>query len=93
FDGEEVSSTLNMWPNPNNGEQLYVTIDQLNSEVLTATVDIFNTMGQKVATHTIPVNGSTLNTVISLDRAMGNGVYLVNVTAGEQQFIQRLVIQ
>ena len=92
-DGDEVNGTLNMWPNPNNGGQLYLTIDQLSSEVPTATVDIFNTMGQKVATHTIAVNGSTLNTVLSLDAAMGNGVYLVNVTAGEQQFIQRLVIQ
>ncbi len=95
FDGDETSTTsvLNLWPNPNNGEQLYVTIDGLQNEVTTATVDIFDMVGHKVTTRTIAVNGTTLNTVIALDASMANGMYLVNVTAGDQTFVQRLVIQ
>ncbi|MBK8614063.1 MAG: T9SS type A sorting domain-containing protein [Flavobacteriales bacterium] len=95
FDGDETSTeaVLTLWPNPNNGEQLYVTIDQLNADVTTATVDIFDMVGHKVTTRTIAVNGTTLNTVIALDASMANGMYLVNVTAGDQTFIQRLVIQ
>ncbi|MCC7501472.1 MAG: T9SS type A sorting domain-containing protein, partial [Flavobacteriales bacterium] len=94
FDGDETSTgVLNLWPNPNNGEQLYVTIDGLRNEVATATVDIFDMVGHKVATHTIAVNGSTLNSVIDLDASMANGLYMVNVTAGDEQFNQRLMIQ
>jgi cysteine-rich repeat protein len=95
FDGDETSTeaVLTLWPNPNNGEQLYVTIDQLNADVTTATLDIFDMVGHKVTTRTIAVNGTTLNTVIALDASMAHGMYLVNVTAGDQTFVQRLVIQ
>ncbi|MBL0035348.1 MAG: hypothetical protein IPP26_06160 [Flavobacteriales bacterium] len=64
FDGDETSSvaTLSMWPNPNRGDQLYLTIDQLNADVTTATVDIFDLYGKKVTSRTIAINGSTLNT-------------------------------
>ena len=95
FDGDETSTeaVLTLWPNPNNGEQLYVSIDALNADVTTATVDIFDMVGHKVTTRTIAVNGTTLNTVIALDASMANGMYMVNVTAGDQSFIQRLVIQ
>ena len=93
-DGDEstMEPVFSMWPNPNNGEQLYMIIDGLQEEATTATVDLFNLVGQKVATHTIPVNGSTLNTVIPLNGALSNGLYVVNVTVGEQTFMQRLVI-
>ena len=84
---------LNMWPNPNRGEQLYITIDHLNEEVTTATVDIFDLMGQKVGSRIITVNGATLNTVIDLDGALSSGIYLVNLTAGDQTFTQRLVVE
>ncbi len=93
FDGDgAVTAVMNMWPNPNRGEQLFITIDQLNADVTTATVDIFDLVGRKVISRTIPVNGSSLNTSISLDSGFGSGMYLVNVTAGEQTFTQRLVI-
>ncbi|MBL0037186.1 MAG: T9SS type A sorting domain-containing protein [Flavobacteriales bacterium] len=82
-----------MWPNPNRGDQLYLTIDQLNADVTTATVDIFDLYGKKVTSRTIAINGSTLNTVINLDGTIASGMYLVNLTAGEQTFVQRLVIQ
>ncbi|MBK9287687.1 MAG: T9SS type A sorting domain-containing protein [Flavobacteriales bacterium] len=82
-----------MWPNPNRGDQLYLTIDQLNADVTTATVDIFDLYGKKVTSRTIAINGSTLNTVINLDGSIASGMYLVNLTAGEQTFVQRLVIQ
>ena len=59
----------------------------------TATVDIFDLVGRKVTSRTIPVNGSNLNTSIALDGGFGAGLYLVNVTAGDQTFTQRLVIQ
>ncbi len=95
FDGDETSTTsvLNLWPNPNNGGQLYVTIDGLQNEVTTATVDIFDMVGHKVATRTIAVNGTTLNTVIALDASWAKGLYLVAVTVGDEQLTGRLMLQ
>jgi hypothetical protein len=65
----------------------------LDTEVTTATVDIFDLVGKKVNSRIIPVNGTTLNTVIDLDGSLSGGIYVVNLTAGEQTFTQRLVIQ
>ena len=94
YDGDEsnMEPVFSLWPNPNNGEQLYVIVDGLRSEVTTATVELFDLLGQKVATHTVPMNGNTLNTVIALHGALADGLYVVNVTVGEQTFMQRLVI-
>jgi hypothetical protein len=61
--------------------------------VTTATVDIFDLVGKKVSSRTIAVNGTTLNAVIDMDGSLSNGIYLVNLTAGERTFTQRLVIQ
>jgi len=72
---------------------LYVTVDHLDGQVSMATVDIFDMVGKKVATRSIPVNGTTLNTVIELNGSVANGMYLVNVTTGDQTMTQRLVIQ
>jgi hypothetical protein len=90
---EPAGAVMSMWPNPNRGDQLFITIDQLNADVTTATVDIFDLVGRKVTSRTIPVNGATLNTVIGLEQGFGSGMYLVNVNAGGQTFTQRLVIQ
>jgi hypothetical protein len=93
-DGDEVvSATLSMWPNPNRGEELHLSLDQVGADVTTATVDIFDLYGRKVMARTIAVNGSTLYTVLMLDEQMAAGVYLVQLNAGEQTFTQRLVIQ
>ena len=95
YDGDEAqgAAILTMWPNPNRGDQLYVTVDHLDGQVSMATVDIFDMVGKKVATRSIPVNGTTLNTVIELNGSVANGMYLVNVTTGDQTMTQRLVIQ
>jgi hypothetical protein len=95
FDGDENSATavMSMWPNPNSGEELYVTVEGLSNEATTATMDIFDMFGKKVATRTLAVNGTTLNSVVRLEGSLASGLYLVNITAGEQSFTQRLVIQ
>ncbi|MBL8002318.1 MAG: T9SS type A sorting domain-containing protein, partial [Flavobacteriales bacterium] len=95
FDEEVVTTMaeMTMWPNPNRGEELYVTVEGLDGVETTATMDIFDMFGKKVATRTLAVNGGTLNSVVRLEGALAAGLYLVNITAGEQSFTQRLVIQ
>ncbi|MCB0787142.1 MAG: T9SS type A sorting domain-containing protein, partial [Flavobacteriales bacterium] len=91
-----VSSTdasLNMWPNPNRGDQLYLTIDELAQEEMTVNVDIYDLFGKRVAARTLTAQGGMLNTVISLDGQLAAGMYVVNITAGEQLFTERLIIE
>jgi hypothetical protein len=87
-----TGSALVLWPNPNRGDQLYLAVDQLDSELTTATLDLYDLFGKRVATYTLPVRDGVLNTAIDLRGDLATGMYLVTVIAGEQQFQQRLVI-
>ncbi len=80
-----------MWPNPNAGDHLQLTIDVLPEEVTMVQVDLFDPFGRKVMARSIPVAGM-LNTRIDLDGSMANGMYLVTVTAGERTFTDRLIV-
>ncbi len=90
---------LHVWPNPNNGEQLFISISDLGEEISTASIDVIDVFGKRVMSENVPVDGSELNTVLDLKHALSDGLYVVNITAtdksgqaGEQVFTQRLVI-
>ncbi len=84
---------LNMWPNPNRGDQLYLSLDALPEEVLTVTVDMFDMFGKRIMARTIATQDGFINTVISLDGDIAAGMYMVNIIAGDKTYTQRLVIQ
>jgi hypothetical protein len=87
------AATFTIWPNPNNGEQLSLSIDDLGAEHTTVSLDIVDLFGKQLVKRTIAVNGTTLNTVIELNGDLASGMYLVSVTVGERTFMQRLVIR
>jgi len=86
-------ANLRMYPNPNRGDQLYVQLDAVEQGVQTVSVDIFDLYGKRVSTRTIAAQGGFVNTVLDLDGELADGMYLVNITAGEQRYTERLVIQ
>ncbi len=93
-DGEEaMTAVMRLWPNPNRGEQLQLRIEGLHGDADLAQVDVYDLTGRRVFARAEPVSGGSLNTVLPLNEAMGAGIYLVNVTVGEQTFTQRLVVQ
>ncbi|HMC97150.1 MAG TPA: T9SS type A sorting domain-containing protein, partial [Flavobacteriales bacterium] len=97
---------LRMYPNPNRGDQLYLSLELPRDVVVgepalsgvegpnhTIRVDIYDLYGERVSAHSIPANDGFINTVLDLPGDMASGVYLVNITAGEQRFTERLVIE
>ena len=94
--GENASAqgtNLQMYPNPNRGDQLYLSLEEVAQEVSTVSVDIYDAFGRRVSARTIPVQDGFLNTVIDLNGELAAGVYLVNITAGEVIYTERLAIQ
>jgi len=93
-DAEPVSSAFMMYPNPNRGEQLFVSLSNITADVNVVTVDLYDMFGKRVLTATLPVqDGQLQNNAIALDREIAAGLYLVNVTAGGYTTTERLVIQ
>jgi len=84
---------LLMWPNPNRGDQLYLSMSTFDVPVEQVTVDIIDMFGKRVMSATIPVSGGALNSMLQLRDQLASGLYLVNLTAGEQTITKRLVIQ
>ncbi|MBS1582350.1 MAG: T9SS type A sorting domain-containing protein, partial [Bacteroidetes bacterium] len=85
--------SIAMWPNPNRGEQLYLTMDGIDATLATVSVDMMDLVGKQIQGSTVPVADGTLNTVLDLQQDLPNGVYLVRITAGERTYTQRLVLQ
>jgi hypothetical protein len=95
LNGGSTTSTgdakLAMFPNPNNGEQLTVSLSAVEEGVETISVDIFDLSGARVSSRTMAVNDGMVYQVLSLGE-LADGLYMVNITAGTQRYTERLVI-
>ncbi|MBL0314481.1 MAG: T9SS type A sorting domain-containing protein [Flavobacteriales bacterium] len=91
---EEKSSliglTTALYPNPNNGEQINLNLTGLDSE--TVGVRIVNALGQVVFSTQYVVDGS-LNTVVSFDAPLNNGIYFVEFKVNDHTDIERMIVQ
>ncbi|MBK9176707.1 MAG: T9SS type A sorting domain-containing protein [Flavobacteriales bacterium] len=98
---EEGSTSLRMYPNPNRGDQLMLSLESVAEGVQTVSVDILDAFGKRVIARTIAVQASSsrdsgdgfINTVLELNGELAAGMYMVNITAGEQVYTERMVIQ
>ncbi len=84
---------LTMYPNPNRGDELFISLTQVAAGVNTASVDIYDMTGKRVAARTIAVQDGFVNQSLELNGSLAGGLYMVTVTAGEKIYTERLVIQ
>jgi hypothetical protein len=84
---------LTMYPNPNRGDQLYINLSAVDADVNTVSVDIYDLTGKRISARTIAVQDGFLNTVMDLNGEIAGGLYMVNITAGDKTYTERLVIQ
>ena len=88
---------LTMYPNPNNGAQLFLNLqpgmEAPESGMSTAQLTIHDLTGKQVITRTLPVEGGMVNSRIDLNGELGSGVYMVSLTVGDRTRTARLVIQ
>jgi hypothetical protein len=89
----DASIVTRMWPNPNRGDLLNISISEIPEGVLNVSVDIFDMFGRRVIARQIAAQDGFLSTVIALESQMSAGMYFVNITAGEKIHTERLVIQ
>jgi hypothetical protein len=88
----EVSeATLVLFPNPNNGQQLTLSLSAVEEGVETVSVDIFDMNGARVSAQVIAVNDGMLYEQVAVNE-LASGLYMVNITAGGKRYTERLVI-
>ena len=91
--GPEHASDVKLFPNPNRGDQVTLNLSGLGDEVMTVSVDMYDLTGKRVSARVIAAQDGALRTTIDLNGDLGAGMYLVNITAGERTWTERLVIQ
>jgi hypothetical protein len=87
------NAELRMFPNPNRGDVLTFSLSAIEEGVNTVTVDIYDLTGKRMSARTIAVSDGNVNTNIALNGELAAGMYLVNITAGDKTYTERLVIQ
>ncbi|HRD54670.1 MAG TPA: T9SS type A sorting domain-containing protein, partial [Flavobacteriales bacterium] len=92
-DGQEASAArMAMYPNPNRGDQLFVSLSAIEAGVETVSVDIYDAFGKRVSARTIAAQDAFVNSVVDLN-GLANGMYMVSIGAGSTVHTERLVIQ
>ncbi|MBL7952017.1 MAG: T9SS type A sorting domain-containing protein [Flavobacteriales bacterium] len=89
----EGNGDFTMYPNPNRGDQLFLSLSKVADGVNTVSVDLYDMTGKRAMARTIAVQDGFVNTPLALNGDLAGGVYLVNITAGDKTYTQRLVIQ
>ena len=90
--GNASESKLTLYPNPNRGDQLFVSLSNVQAGVEAIGVEVFDAFGKRVASRRIATADGLVNTTLDL-HAMANGLYMVSINAGSQSWNERLVIQ
>ena len=90
---EATEGRVSLWPNPNDGSFVNLAFTGFDANVNTVGVDVTDVYGKLVATRTIPVQDGYLKTTLAFEQDLAPGLYLVNLTAGEKRYTERLVIQ
>ena len=89
----QTGGELTMYPNPNRGDQLFLSLSEVAADINTVTVDIFDLTGKRVMARTIAVQDGFVKATLELNGDLAGGLYMVNVTAGGRIYTERLVIQ
>ncbi|MBP6312507.1 MAG: T9SS type A sorting domain-containing protein [Flavobacteriales bacterium] len=89
----EQASELALWPNPNQGELLNFKLTRIGEHVSTVSFDLYDLSGKRLVQRTIAVSNGQVNTVIDLHGELAAGMYVVNITSGDEVFTDRVVIQ
>ena len=90
---ENSGGTLTVCPNPNRGDQLFLSLSEVASDVHTVSVDIFDMTGKRTTARAVAVVDGDLKTTLDLQGSLSSGMYMVNIAAGDKTYTERLVIQ
>jgi hypothetical protein len=85
--------TFAAYPNPNNGEQVYlelVDFDEVDADVVVA---IFDMYGKQVHMEQFASSANDSQRVITFEQNLSAGMYFINLTVNDRVLTQKLVVQ
>jgi len=89
---DHATPQLLVYPNPNRGEQLFITLGGLKDASEPATLDLFDVSGRPVLTRTMPLRDGA-STLLDLEGNLSPGTYLLVITVDGQRISERIVVE
>jgi subtilisin-like proprotein convertase family protein len=96
-DHDAEGNGISLWPNPNNGQQLWLEVSGMAAGVQTIAVDIHDLSGKRIVAREMALptgQAGAQHGAISMDLNgdLAAGTYVVTIIAGDQRHVERLVI-
>ena len=91
--GAQFAGELRMFPNPNRGDQVTLSLSAIEEGVSTVSFEVYDLSGKRAMNRVLAVAGSQVNTSVDLNGELAAGMYLVNITAGSKNYTERLMVQ
>jgi len=92
-DSVTADASMQLFPNPSNGEQVNIQINSTNAADEPATVRIADLSGKLVFDTQVNINKGEQIETISLDKALSKGTYLVTVMINDTTMNKLLIVQ
>ncbi|WP_405370069.1 choice-of-anchor J domain-containing protein [Nonlabens sp. Asnod2-A12] len=88
-DDHLFTNSINVYPNPVNGDLIYISLGSLTEEKVQVT--LFNTLGQQVISRDFNSNS---NNTIRLDRlsSLESGLYILNISNGMETVTRKIIL-
>ena len=86
----ETSSSLIIYPNPNQGQFLYLELAGINSNTQVTVTDI---SGKVMLSKYISFDRQNVSEVLKFENKLSPGFYMVNVISGDQRIAKKLIVR
>lgn len=87
------AESLELFPNPSNGEQVRIVLDRMNNKDQSINVEVFDLSGKVVHSEQIANSGEKMNVVLNFDRNLQAGLYMVNVSWDGNEMTRKLIVR
>jgi hypothetical protein len=84
---------LTIYPNPNGGEELMITLTGLDEEEGTVQLELLDMMGRLIQSERISAKGEQINYRMSFEERLPSGLYLIRASQEGMILSRRLVIE
>lgn len=83
---------MQVWPNPNQGESIFVHASDLDLAAIAGDVVVHDASGRLVWSTRVPVTDGMVNTMLDLPKDLRSGLYHLQLTVGATTFAEKVLI-
>lgn len=89
----ENATSFTIHPNPNRGDQFFLTVDDLEEDLRTVEVEILDMTGKSVMARRLAAQDGRVRSTVDLEHKLPRGMYMVISRFGASTLTKRMVVE